>query len=237
MSSSALTSSRSLQISLGSTPVKKKSGSTPSNAPRLGHRDIKEAMARELEDEIVGGMPVREFFSQFLAVDEQHLPAVLSSISDTYFDGVPSRSKSVAEAKAKEEEKTSFVEDDLEDDPEEEEEILPSGIPEPPPVTAEEKEKRKQRRVKEKDMYAKLASLQVAVYILLLKRSQFTRLLLYESPRSWATNWTPLTRLVAPIKTRKRTGNPIYLSMKRMLFVDTKSRKRKPAARVQHLKL
>jgi len=215
--------------------VKKKSSSTPSNAPRLGHRDIKEAMARELEDEIVGGMPVREFFSQFLAVDEQHLPAALSSISDTYFDGVPSRSKS--EAKAKEEEKTSFVEDDLEDDPEEEEEILPSGIAEPPPVTAEEKEKRKQRRVKEKDMYAKLASLQVAVYILLLKRSRFTRLLLYESPRSWETNWTPLTRLVVPTKTRRRTGNPIYLSMKQTLFVDMKSQKRKLAARVQHLSL
>jgi hypothetical protein len=53
-------------------------------------------MALDLENEIVGGMPVDEFFNEFMSnagTRKRHITAALDNIKDDYFNGIADSEK------------------------------------------------------------------------------------------------------------------------------------------------
>lgn len=76
----------------GSSPLSKKQTSNTVPEPSLGHIQTKLDMARELVDEIVGGMPYQDFFKEFMTPAHSRLTAInkaVQSIPETYFDAIP----------------------------------------------------------------------------------------------------------------------------------------------------
>ena len=89
MSSERQQSSQTLHP--GGTPVVRKTSSCTVPLP-ADHVAVKHQMAHDVAEEIIGGMPCREFFDAFMKLDSPRLPNVnntLKKVKDDHFDQIP----------------------------------------------------------------------------------------------------------------------------------------------------
>ncbi|KAF9524694.1 hypothetical protein CPB83DRAFT_897625 [Crepidotus variabilis] len=114
----------------GGTPVKKKQSSTSrhpypikTDAAEEGHHTVKHNMGLEIDGEVVGGMPFRAFFQEFLpCADEAQLAKFLADIPTDLFNKIPTTSRKGRSSTAKKRRRTDEEDSESEEDTEDEEE-------------------------------------------------------------------------------------------------------------------
>jgi len=75
----------------GGTPLVRKTSSCTVPLP-ANHIAVKQQMARDVAEEIVGGMPYRDFFDAFMSLDNPRLRNVnkaLKTVKDDHFARIP----------------------------------------------------------------------------------------------------------------------------------------------------